>query len=55
VTDMLDGIALDKYTFVRDAYMQRRNIKTRKEQEEDDDDYEVISPDEKPVNPQSDR
>ncbi|WP_343636541.1 VacJ family lipoprotein [Roseateles sp.] len=54
VTDMLDGIALDKYTFVRDAYLQRRNVKTHKEQEEEDD-YEVISPDEKPVNPQSDR
>ncbi len=56
VTDMLDGIALDKYTFVRDAYLQRRNIKSRKEQQEDDDDdYEVITPDEKPVNPQGDR
>lgn len=54
VTDMLDGIALDKYTFVRDAYLQRRNVKTHKEQEEDDD-YEVITPDEKPVNPQGDR
>ncbi|WP_431263812.1 MlaA family lipoprotein [Roseateles chitinivorans] len=54
VTDMLDGIALDKYTFVRDAYLQRRTIKTHKEQEEDDD-YEVITPDEKPVNPQGDR
>jgi len=54
VTDMLDGIALDKYTFVRDAYMQRRTIKTHKEQEEDDD-YEVITPDDKPVNPQGDR
>lgn len=54
VTDMLDGIALDKYTFIRDAYLQRRNIKTHKEQEEDDD-YEVITPDEKPVNPQGDR
>ncbi len=56
VTDMLDGIALDKYTFVRDAYLQRRNIKSHKEQQEDDDDdYEVITPDEKPVNPQGDR
>ncbi|WP_431260564.1 MlaA family lipoprotein [Roseateles chitinivorans] len=54
VTDMLDGIALDKYTFVRDAYLQRRTIKTHKEQEEEDD-YEVITPDEKPVNPQGDR
>ncbi|UXH79356.1 MlaA family lipoprotein [Roseateles amylovorans] len=48
VTDMLDGIALDKYTFIRDAYLQRRNVKTHKEQEEDDD-YEVITPDEKPA------
>ncbi|MBO9689289.1 MAG: VacJ family lipoprotein, partial [Mitsuaria chitosanitabida] len=54
VTDMLDGIALDKYTFIRDAYLQRRNIKSHKEQEEEDD-YEVITPDEKPVNPQGDR
>lgn len=48
VTDMLDGIALDKYTFVRDAYLQRRNVKTHKEQEQDeDDDYEVITTDDK--------
>lgn len=44
VTDMLDGIALDKYTFVRDAYLQRRNVKTRGETEdEDDDEYEIIT------------
>ena len=23
---MLDGIALDKYTFIRDAYLQRREF-----------------------------
>jgi len=23
-TDLLDGVALDKYTFTRDAYLQRR-------------------------------
>jgi phospholipid-binding lipoprotein MlaA len=40
VGDMLDGIALDKYTFIRDAYLQRRNIRER----DDDDDYEVITP-----------
>lgn len=44
VTDMLDGIALDKYTFVRDAYLQRRNVKTHREQEQEEDDYEVITP-----------
>lgn len=42
VTDMLDEIALDKYTFVRDAYLQRRNLKDRKVPAEDDE-YEVIT------------
>jgi len=36
--EMLDGIALDKYTFIRDAYLQRRgSIVT-------DDDFEVLTP-----------
>ncbi|SEL69363.1 ABC-type transporter Mla maintaining outer membrane lipid asymmetry, lipoprotein component MlaA [Roseateles sp. YR242] len=51
VTDMLDGIALDKYTFVRDAYMQRRTIKARSSSDDEEDDYEVITPDEKPATP----
>ncbi|WAC73249.1 VacJ family lipoprotein [Roseateles sp. SL47] len=49
VTDMLDGIALDKYTFVRDAYLQRRNIKAHSSADDEEDDYEVITPDEKPA------
>lgn len=51
VTDMLDGIALDKYTFVRDAYLQRRNIKAHSSADDEEDDYEVITPDEKPAKP----
>jgi phospholipid-binding lipoprotein MlaA len=37
---MLDDIALDKYTFVRDAYLARRNVV----EDESDDDYEPIVP-----------
>jgi len=37
--EMLDGIALDKYTFVRDAYLQRRGSFSS-----DEDDYEVLTP-----------
>ena len=36
--NMLEDIALDKYTFIRDAYLQRRNVFR------DDDDFEVIDP-----------
>ncbi|KQW51711.1 hypothetical protein ASD88_03570 [Pelomonas sp. Root662] len=36
--DMLEGIALDKYTFYRDAYLQRRGSF------DDDDEYEVLVP-----------
>jgi phospholipid-binding lipoprotein MlaA len=39
--EMLDGIALDKYTFIRDAYLtKRRSI----EIDDEEDDYEVITP-----------
>ncbi len=38
--EMLDGIALDKYTFIRDAYLTRRGSF----EEESGDEYEVISP-----------
>lgn len=51
VTDMLDGIALDKYTFVRDAYLQRRNIKAHSSADDEEDDYEVITPAEAPAKP----
>ncbi len=37
--EMLEGIALDKYTFYRDAYLQRRGSF------DDDDAYEVLTPD----------
>ncbi len=37
--EMLDGIALDKYTFIRDAYLQRRG-----HFEAAEDDFEVITP-----------
>lgn len=49
--EMLDGIALDKYTFIRDAYLTKR----RTVEEDEDDDYEVLVPDAPPVNPQADR
>jgi phospholipid-binding lipoprotein MlaA len=48
--EMLDGIALDKYTFIRDAYLTKR----RTVEEDEEDDYEVLTP-EPPVNPQADR
>jgi len=38
-SEMLEGIALDKYTFIRDAYLQRRGSFSS-----DDDDYEVLTP-----------
>lgn len=37
--EMLDGIALDKYTFIRDAYLTRRGSISQ-----DDDDFEVLTP-----------
>jgi phospholipid-binding lipoprotein MlaA len=47
--EMLDGIALDKYTFIRDAYLTRRGSF----EQEGGDDYEVISPE--APKPQADR
>lgn len=38
--DLVEGIALDKYTFFRDAYLQRRSIKPKTQA--DDDDFEVL-------------
>lgn len=46
--EMLDGIALDKYTFIRDAYLTRRGSF----EEDGGDEYEVISP-EPPSDPQA--
>jgi phospholipid-binding lipoprotein MlaA len=40
---VVDGVALDKYTFYRDAYLQRR--KAQKVQ--DDDEFEVLTPEKK--------
>lgn len=40
--EMLEGIALDKYTFYRDAYLQRRGSFS------DDEEYEVLTPDAPP-------
>jgi phospholipid-binding lipoprotein MlaA len=40
--EMLDGIALDKYTFYRDAYLQRRGSF------DDDEEYEVLTPAKEP-------
>ncbi|MCU7373544.1 VacJ family lipoprotein [Paucibacter sp. O1-1] len=48
--EMLDGIALDKYTFIRDAYLTRRGSF----EEDGGDEYEVISP-EPPSDPQAGR
>lgn len=39
-SEMLEGIALDKYTFYRDAYLQRRGSF------DDDEEYEVLTPEE---------
>lgn len=49
--EMLDGIALDKYTFIRDAYLTKRGSF----EEEGGDEYEVISPAPPAPNPQADR
>jgi len=38
--EMLDGIALDKYTFIRDAYLTRRGSFA----DDSGDEYEVITP-----------
>jgi phospholipid-binding lipoprotein MlaA len=40
--EMLDGIAFDKYTFYRDAYLQRRGSF------DDDDEIEVLKPEAEP-------
>lgn len=40
--DLVDGIALDKYTFFRDAYLQRRAHRPKADAEEDD--FELAEP-----------
>lgn len=47
--EMLDGIALDKYTFIRDAYLTKR----RSIEDDEEDDYEVITPPPIPATPQA--
>lgn len=44
---LINDIALDRYTFIRDAYLQRRNAKPRKAQ--DDEGFEIVSPAEAPA------
>jgi len=39
--ELVEGIALDKYTFFRDAYLQRANMKRRSKPAEDDE-FEVV-------------
>jgi phospholipid-binding lipoprotein MlaA len=39
---LLNDIALDRYTFIRDAYLQRRGAKPRKV--EDDEGFEIVTP-----------
>jgi len=39
--ELVEGIALDKYTFFRDAYLQRANMKRRNKPAEDDE-FEVV-------------
>ena len=41
--ELVEGIALDKYTFFRDAYLQRANYKKRPKPSEDDE-FEVLPP-----------
>ena len=41
-SELVDGIALDKYTFLRDAYLQRRAPKPKSSAQ--DDDFEVLPP-----------
>ncbi len=45
-TDAVDAIALDKYSFIRDVYLKRRQnmIKPQKSTNEDDIDYSVEEP-----------
>ena len=40
---VVNGVALDRYTFFRDAYLQRRGAKTT----QDDDEFEVLTPEKK--------
>ena len=47
--ETLDGIALDKYTFIRDAYLTKR----RSIEDDEEDDYEVITPPPIPATPQA--
>lgn len=46
--ELVEGIALDKYTFFRDAYLQRAIYKKRSKVSEDDE-FEVLTPPAKPA------
>lgn len=43
-TDLLDGVALDKYTFTRDAYLQRRQSLIEDSRPPSDEEDEVPQP-----------
>lgn len=43
--ELVEGIALDKYTFFRDAYLQRTNYQKKSKRNKDDDEgFEVVAP-----------
>lgn len=43
--ELVEGIALDKYTFFRDAYLQRTNYQKKKwRAKSEDDGFEVVAP-----------
>ncbi|MBH9575997.1 MlaA family lipoprotein [Inhella proteolytica] len=46
--ELVEGIALDKYTFFREAYLQRANMKKRAKSAEDDE-FEVVPSPSKPA------
>lgn len=49
-TDLLEQAALDKYTFVRDAYLQQRRYRLQKDADKGDlPNYEDVEPEKPPV------
>ena len=47
ITDMLDEAALDKYSFTRDAFLQRRNAGIKRAGSDKEDDYKQPAPEPK--------